>query len=113
MAQAMKHTRRTDEDAECYGRGHLTAIRADMDGHTARERRDMDRSIDLLRAAPGMREALKKWRCPSCGGTGVYQQRSREISGPAQLVDCQKCNGTKLHPIAYEAIRSLEETESS
>lgn len=61
-----------------------------------------------------LRKALQQWKCPSCGGTGTYQQLGRhqkegkrkapEGKWPDRVI-CKKCNGTGLHPVADEALR--------
>lgn len=70
----------------------------------------------LIAAAPTMLDALREWKCPGCGGTGIYQQNA---SGRARAIErgrptdpqfhpdpvtCKVCNGSKLHPTASAAI---------
>jgi hypothetical protein len=64
--------------------------------------------------------ALRQWKCPACGGKGIYQQdargrKIREAEGkpidpkyqPDPVV-CKVCKGDGLHPIASEAIATAE-----
>lgn len=46
---------------------------------------------------------VRKWKCPSCGGSGIYLQRSR--AGDERLI-CKVCDGTGLHPQAKQALAS-------
>lgn len=47
-------------------------------------------------------EALQQWKCPSCGGTTKYTNRS--IYG-TEVVPCRKCDDSGLHPIAAAALK--------
>lgn len=48
-------------------------------------------------------EALRRWLCPSCGGSKVYTQRS--ALGGSREVPCKVCSGTDgLHPTAFQAL---------
>lgn len=64
-----------------------------------------------------LRQALRQWQCPACGGRKVYMNRGfkkdgKRVEGPVRVdgqfyneeVPCTKCSGTGLHPIAYEAL---------
>ena len=47
--------------------------------------------------------ALEQWKCPGCGGTGSY--RGQEVA-PGGIV-CRKCDGHKLHPVAFAALQKV------
>lgn len=63
-----------------------------------------------------MRDALKQWKCPGCGGRGTYQQdaagRARASARGAAIdpkyqpdpVTCKVCKGDGLNPIASAAL---------
>lgn len=50
-------------------------------------------------------DALRQWICPSCGGTGVYNNKT--VKG-GKLVEetlvCKKCAGNGIHPTASQAL---------
>jgi len=65
-----------------------------------------------------LREALRQWKCPACGGSGLYHQNRRgrardEARGrdpdprfaPGAVL-CKVCKGGGLHPTAAEALRN-------
>jgi DnaJ-class molecular chaperone len=60
---------------------------------------------DLLLLIQVLQEALRQWKCPSCGGSKVYPQKGW-VAGVfvSQEVPCKICAGTGLHPIASEAL---------
>lgn len=63
--------------------------------------------VILLHAQIGrMTCALEQWKCPACGGTGNYLNKSN-ASGQYEetTVPCTKCGGIGLHPIAITALR--------
>lgn len=49
-----------------------------------------------------LREALRKWSCGSCGGSGEYLNRS--VARGAETVTCKVCEGHGLNPIARTAL---------
>lgn len=52
-----------------------------------------------------LREALRKWKCDSCGGSGQYHNRWRDANGFVdEMITCKRCGGSGLHPIAQEAL---------
>lgn len=53
------------------------------------------------------REALEQWKCPSCGGSRVYHQRSKHGE---EHVHCRVCEATGLHPTARQALARLSTT---
>ena len=53
-----------------------------------------------------LREALRQWKCPSCGGAGHYSGYSKEAPEGQK---CQKCNGDGLHPAASAALAAAPE----
>jgi DnaJ-class molecular chaperone len=55
-------------------------------------------------------DALKQWKCPSCGGSGTYLNKSYDWTGEKteEKVPCKKCAGNGLHPIAQEALSQVE-----
>lgn len=48
--------------------------------------------------------ALLKWKCGSCGGCGLYLNRTRD---GAQQVACKVCNGQGLNPIAQAVLKPI------
>lgn len=49
-----------------------------------------------------LERALREWKCPSCGGTGLYTQRT--ALEPATVVVCKVCSGDGQHPVARQAL---------
>lgn len=45
--------------------------------------------------------ALRAWNCPSCGGSRVYHQRTKDGD---EHVHCRVCDATGLHPTARSAL---------
>jgi hypothetical protein len=54
-------------------------------------------------------EALRKWKCPSCGGRKVYLNRTRD---GAEELPCEVCQESGLHPYARAAVASIERLEA-
>lgn len=61
--------------------------------------------------------ALREWKCPGCGGSGKYQQRSRQMADPKRRPSvamfepetiCVKCGG---HGLDVRAAKALEAAE--
>lgn len=58
---------------------------------------------DMLRIGE-LEAALLQWKCPSCGGSGDYLNRTKDGAG---YVTCKVCNGRGLHPVAYAALKPV------
>lgn len=53
-----------------------------------------------------LREALKQWKCPACGGSGQFSGYSKDAP---QGQPCRKCKDTNgLHPIAARELSAWE-----
>lgn len=58
--------------------------------------------------------ALEQWKCPSCGGTGNYLNKSFATGAYQEsTVPCSKCGGLGLHPIAAEALAHPPQANSA
>jgi len=61
-----------------------------------------------------MREALESLgKCGSCGGTGRYKDKGfrGERGFVSEEVECRKCDGTGVNPIARAALSRATSTE--
>lgn len=56
----------------------------------------------LIASLPDLVEALREWKCPSCGGCGKYQPTGNHPGTPK--IDCKVCETTGLHPVARAAL---------
>ncbi len=58
---------------------------------------------DALRIGE-LEAALLQWKCGSCGGSGIYLNRTKDDS---EHVSCKVCKGHGLNPIAYAALKPI------
>jgi hypothetical protein len=62
----------------------------------------------LIQRIEELEEALRQWKCPSCGGKGEYLQRGIGFPAEGVEVPCKVCEGTLLHPLARAALTPNE-----
>lgn len=74
-------------------------------------------NLKLMIAAPQMFAALEQWKCPACGGSGIYQDKGFRGANKKVFiianVPCKKCGGNGLHPIANAALVAAGATTMS
>lgn len=73
----------------------------------------LDRLTLLEAERERLREALGKWKCGSCGGSGEYRNKGFRSDGEFVIatVECSVCSGGKLNPIAATALAALPQGE--
>jgi hypothetical protein len=83
----------------------------DSEADDLRDFDDDEEQPDLLLRIERLEAALRQWHCDACGGSGEYLNNwigNDAVTGKPiqcqQLVNCRRCRGGKLHPIAQEAL---------